>query len=304
MFLSVALVAASLISFNISSARAADKGPSDSLVQNEITHKDYFNVVMQGVTPAKDHQPSSKTKLGSGELLEWSVGESASAAIYGSAEIESEPGVTRLTELELKKGELNAVTTTFFRNGLRSRTECMGKTSATLQCATASRNLCEGFKVNMKKYGGQLGLVGSGGNVEGAKQQMLNLGQQCSQYASFLDNTLDPNKLMTGSARASRDGSIVENDLKAIDAVRKAAKSKPLENASFKGLSDVFGKGDDVGASSTGMRDRSDRLKNIGADFQVLSKLAYTCADARFVEERDGANEQISKKPHDGRTRP
>jgi hypothetical protein len=92
--------------------------------------------------------------------------------------------------------------------------------------------------------------------------------------------------------------------LQAIDAVRKAAQSKPLQDAKFKGLSDLYGKGDDVGASSTGMRDRAQRLKDIGADFKVLSKLAFTCSDATFVEEFARANEQINQKPHDGSTRP
>jgi len=306
MFRSAYLIAASLISFNISFANAAEIGPEDGLVQNEIAHKDHYNIVLGGVTAAKDHEPSSRSKLNGADLLEWSIGGDAVAATYSNAGLAGERDVWRLTEVDLRKGEVTAVTTTFFKKGLRSRTECSGKTSSTLQCATASRNLCEGFKVNMKKYGAKLGLIAGAGSAvsEGTKQQMQKLGEQCSQYASFLDNTLDPNKLMTGNGRRNRDSAIVENDLKAIDAVQKAAKSKALKDVSFKGLNPWTGPGDDVGASSTGMRDRSTRLKEIGSDFKLMSQLAFTCADATFIEELPGANEQVSKKPHDGSTRP
>jgi hypothetical protein len=310
MFHLAGVVAASLISFNISVSRAADNGPDDGLVRNEIVRSNYFQFASGAITPTDIRKPSFKSKLEGADLLEWTTGDDVIAATYGNVGGEGKGGggknFSRLTQIELKKGELSAVTTTFFKNGLRSKTECIGKTSSTLKCATASRNLCQYFKENMNEDGAKLGFIKEGGAVSpDVKKRMLVLGEQCSEYASFLKNLLDPNEaIVTGSSRGNRDSELVEKDLQAIDAVRKAGQSAALKNASFKGLNDMWSKGDDVGASSTGMRNRSDRLQEIGADFKVMSRLAFTCADAKFTEEFEGANEHPRQRPRKSNTRP
>ncbi len=281
-------LAVGFVVLQISQASAANTGPSDSTVQTEIVRKSLYNVSLGAINALNDRPATATTKLKDGStLLEWQNGKETLAASYGNAGLKDSPNVWRLTEVDLTENKLSAVTTTYFKNGLRSRTECKGETDATLRCATASLLYCEKFKRNMSIHGAKLGLVTDWGKQvdQGVKDRIKTLGAQCSDYATFLANALDPNKMMEESERKRRDDNIVKTDLAAIDQIRKSAKTQALREASFKGLNDIIGKGDDVGASSSGMRDRLDNAKDFGTELQVLSSLAITCADAKFVAE-------------------
>lgn len=294
--------------FNVSISNAQVKRPSDNVVAEQSRFRNQYSIVLGG-TVARGNTPAKETKNTNGNILEWNSGMDSVAVQYGQSEAD---GVWRLTEIDsslidvetvrstnsadavIKKvPSFRSVTTSFNENGVRSKTSCDGNSVDTVQCVTASRKFCHRFQVESKTFGKKLGLDKM--NAETTKK-LSDMGRQCSEYASFLDNTLDPNITISGRERADRDEAMVEGDLNAIRAMKAALTRKDLGGVKLKGLNDRFGSDQAVGANTSGMKNRFERLREVRNDFRALSDLAVMCTDIEFSKSVDSWDDQSEKE--------
>lgn len=259
--------------FAHSSAIAA---PNDGLVQQELIGKDYYDF-MAGQILINPGLPIKEVKTKTGQAVGTTVGKDSAIAQY--AKDESIPGgVWRLTEVHSTKGRFNASSTTFYSSGVRAKTFCDGDSGETTQCVTATRKFCEEFK--RRARGSSFDPSSAAGNGK-----LMELGRQCASYASFLDSTIDPNKMLTDHQRVQRDDDVLSSDLDAMKALKEMSPEKSVRDLKLKGFGDHWGREDAVGASSTGMKNRFDRMKEIGRDFMSLSRLATMCSEIQFGTE-------------------
>lgn len=272
--------------FSGTKAHAQKSAPNGTVVQSEISHPSYFSFLLGGIAPKGDRQ-HKLTKSDNGDIYEWSNSNQSVVAQFGpAADIKGD--VWRLSEMEYtydperKKSELVGITTSFYRHGVRSKTRCSGASEETAECVTASRKFCETFKARNKPLGIQI-------TDEGTRENILRMGRECSAYADYLNQTLDPAKLLNGTERSERDQNVVKSDLAALRDLKTAATAKSVNGFNLKGMNDWFGAEDKVGASTTGMKNRADRLKQAGSDFRALSHLAAMCSETTFVEQSRGA---------------
>jgi len=282
----VLLVTAALtVTLTTGKAHAQKSSPNGSVVQSEITHPSHFSFLLGGIAPKGERQ-HKLTKNDRGNIYEWSQQNQTIVAQFGPA-TNVKGDVWRLSEIEStydpveKKSELTGVTTSFYPHGVRSKTRCSGASEETAQCVTASRKFCETFKARNKPLGIQI-------TDEGTRENILRMGRECSAYADYLNQTLDPVKLLNGAERGERDENVVKSDLAALKDLKTSATAKAVNGFELKGLNDWFGADDKVGASTTGMKNRADRLKQAGSDFRALSHLAAMCSETTFVEQGRG----------------
>ncbi|MBL7687271.1 MAG: hypothetical protein JNJ49_04510 [Bdellovibrionaceae bacterium] len=250
--------------------------PNDGLVQQELIGKDYYDF-MAGQILINPGLPIKEVKTKTGQAVGTTVGKDSAIAQF--AKDESIPGgIWRLTEVHFTKGRFNASSTTFYSSGVRAKTFCDGDSGETTQCVTATRKFCEEFKKRARA-------TGLDSKDAAAKGKFLELGQQCSTYANFLNTTIDPNKMLTDSQRVQRDDDVLSSDLDAMKALKEMSPEKSVRDLKLKGFGDHWGREDAVGASSSGMKNRFDRMKDIGRDFMSLSRLATMCSDIQFGTE-------------------
>ncbi len=294
--------------FNVSNSNAQEKRPSDGAVTGQSRFNSRYSVLLGGPV-ARANSPAKETKNANGNILEWNNGMDTVAVQYGKSESD---GIWRLTELDsdlveievarstnseeaiLKKvPSFRAITTSFSADGVRSKTLCDGNSVDTVQCVTATRKFCHRFREESKTFGKKLGV----GKMDGeAARKLTDLGRQCSEYANFLDNTLDPNLTINGRERANRDEAMIEGDLNAIRAMKSALTRKDLNSVKMKGLNDRFGSDESVGATTTGMKNRFERLREVRGDFRALSELAVMCTDVEFSKSAESWDDQSEKE--------
>lgn len=276
----------------VSQAQTQAGSPNTTVVQSEIQHRNNFSFILGGIAPKGD-RAHKLTRDPKGNIYEWSKPTETVVAQFGRAtDITGE--VWRLSEIEVskevgsQKETFSGVTTTFYKHGVRSKTKCSGPPAETAQCVTASRKFCETFKARNKPLGIRI-------TDEGTKENILRMGRECSDYADYLNLTLDPNKILNGSERSDRDENVVKADLAALREFKGSATTDAVRKLKLDGFDDWFGSDDKVGASTTGMKNRGDRLKQAGTDFKVLSELAAMCAETTFVEQSPGAGWTLEK---------
>lgn len=271
---------------NVPFSNAANNGPTAEMVNNEIRNRDHFSILLGDVSGSTRRQ-YQETKTSNGKIIEWSSGKNFAAARYGDPVV-SGNGVWRVTELDVKDGVFTGSTTSFYENGVRSKTQCQGSVGSEANCVTASRKFCESFKAKNKDLGIAI-------QDEGTKSNILNLGRQCADFANYLQETLNPSGLLEGRERAERDENVVAADIDAISRLKDEVKTKSVKDAKLVGMDAWMDRDTKLGASTTGMRERADRLKQASTDLRSLSRLAYMCADVRFVEQYSGAGWQLQQ---------
>lgn len=265
--------------------------PSDDKIQREMIGKEFYNVEGGKLYIRSDLSPAVvKTKLGN--TVAAMRGQDSAIAQYAPAP-EISGNAWRLTEVMLASGRFSASSTTFYSDGVRAKTFCDGGVAETTQCVTATRVFCEGFK---KKARGQTPFAA----FQGDAKKFVEVGQYCSQYADFLGQTLDPNKILNDSQRQKRDDDVLRFDLEAIRALKDDSPDSKLRSLKLKGLGDMWGRENAVGASSTGMKNRFDRLQSASGDIIALSSLATMCSVTEFGSadsDRRGENSDTPKDP-------
>lgn len=269
---------------NVSFSNAANNGPTAEMVNNEIRNTDHFSILLGDVSGSTRRQ-YQETKTANGKLIEWSSGRNFAAARYGDPVV-SDKGVWRMTELDMKDGVFTGTTTSFYENGVRSKTLCQGNVGSEANCVTATRKFCESFKAKNKNLGISI-------QDEGTKANIASLGRQCSDFADYLRETLNPNELLDGRERAERDENVVSSDIDAISRLKDDVKTKNVKDAKLVGMDAWMDRDTKLGASTSGMKDRNACLKQVSSDLRSLSQLAFMCADVRFVEQYSGAGWQL-----------
>ena len=250
--------------------------PNDGLVQQQLISNEYYDFIA-GQILINPGLPIKEVKTRTGQAVGTAVGKDSAIAQYAK-DVSIPGGVWRLTEVHSTKGRFKASSTTFYSSGVRAKTFCEGDGAETTQCVTATRKFCEEFK---KRARG----ADFAGNGASGKTKFLELGEQCSSYANFLNAAIDPNKMLTDSQRVQRDDDVLSSDLDAMKALKEMSPEKSVRELKLKGFADHWGREDAVGASSTGMKNRFDRMKDIGRDFMSLSRLATMCSDIQFGTE-------------------
>lgn len=263
------------VAFIISAASFAKA--SDSLVQTEIEHSKMFTVTNDRLQSFI--KPETATNNDDGVIMEWSRPDRSVAAQFGRAK--GIPAIWRLTEVESSVDSktqvrtFKATTTTFDDQSVRAKTFCEGPVTESAQCVTASLKFCREFKAKSSRD------FGMNTASDGTREKLLGLGKQCADYANYLGTTLNPNQRLNSTDRAIRDDDTVTKDIAAIRSVKDAMKTGDLKGLS--GIDDWHGKEDKVGASTTGMKNRSERLQGAANDFLILSKLAVMCSELQFA---------------------
>lgn len=265
----------------------ASAAPNDGVVQQQLISNEYYDF-FGGQVFINPGLQIKEVKTKTGQAIGTVVGKDSGIAQF--AKDESISGdVWRLTEVHFTKGRFNASSTTFYSSGVRAKTFCDGDSAETTQCVTATRKFCEEFK--KRSRGSSFDPSSAAGNGK-----LMDLGRQCASYANFLNTTIDPNKMLTDSQRVQRDDDVLSVDLDAMKALKEMSPEKSVRDLKLKGFGDHWGREDAVGASSTGMKNRFDRMKEIGRDFMSLSRLATMCSDIQFGTE-NGISEKGSSAP-------
>lgn len=276
---------------NVSFSYAANNGPSAELVNNEIRNRDHFSLLL-GDLSGSTRRKYQTTSTSNGNILEWSSGKNFAAARFGDP---IGKGLWRVTELDLKDGVFTGSTTSFYEHGVRSKTLCQGEVGAEANCVTATRKFCESFKTKNRNLGVSI-------QDEGTKANILNLGQQCSAFTDYLRETLNPNELLEGRERAERDDNVVASDVDAISRLKDEVKMKSVKDAKLIGMDAWMDRDTKLGANTSGMKNRSERLEQVSSDLRSLSQLAFMCADVSFVEQYAGAGWQLPKNNSKGKS--
>lgn len=295
----VAMVFTSFFSYHAKGG-TPEPAPKIEFVNPEISDAGRFRVVLEGISPSPQYQIQPK-KTDIGSVFEWTRDLDTVAAHYGASK---DDGIWRLTEVRSNLDELTkkrrflAITTSFSKNGVRSKTNCEGLVTEPIQCVTATRKFCHKFKESAGKGDEALGAIKLNFSDEKATAKIRALGLQCSNYAAFLDRTLNPNNTLESPERAERDD-VIRGDISTIQAVKKNTSRGDL--GKLKGLDDNWSPLEDVGVSTTGMKNRAARLRAVSSDFRALSTLATMCAETGFAAV-DGAWElnsggQTKSKP-------
>lgn len=268
-------------------AQTALDGVSDSILMSAIRNPDRFQIVEGRVQRGKS-AGNVRNATNSVYVSELNAETTAFEAIEDrTIDSEDKNGRTsrvwRVTEIDSKSGKIEATTSTFFKNGLRAQTLCVGKLSESIQCVTASREFCAlaNSKQKTQEVVALLRVLGiDNEKTEDNLKAQRKLGEQCSAYAEILSKTVDPNKILTSQQRADRDENVVEKDLSAL----KRVSSSVSQLSNLKGFGNYWKSPDpdELGASATGMKNRMARM---AADFQALSGLATMCAENKFVSD-------------------
>ncbi|MDX9731091.1 MAG: hypothetical protein RBT63_04915 [Bdellovibrionales bacterium] len=254
------------------------KPPSDTIVYSEVMQQNLFGFIL-GAPTGRANLQIKTVKHERGNIQEWTNDRDVSAIQYGK-DSSIKGDVWRLSEVRTLDDSITAVTTTFYQHGVRSKTVCDGKVAATPSCVTATRTFCSNFK----RQSADLGINTNNSDTVNRFQEV---GEQCAVYAEYLDKTLDPNKIIVDYQRSERDRNVVERDIAAIHDLNQSLSSGPKKSKGtiMRGMDDWFGKGNAVGVSSSGMKQRSNRLKEISNDFRSLSHLAAMCSEITFVSQ-------------------
>ncbi len=224
--------------------------------------------------------------------------------------------VIHISEPKDDKSIWTASATTYYDWGLRARTECEATLDQPINCITATQRLCSSFikKIRAPNYS-NLDLKGKGptqladqcselSSMSTRDSRTPDLTQKCLDLSSALLSTLDPMTSLSDQHRGVRDDEVVVPDVKAIRDVYLKLKQKQsaVDKRDLRSLTDserpLGAKIEDrLGASTTGMRNRTEALeealvdlkegkpakKKAMADLKRLARLGELCLDQTVV---------------------
>lgn len=208
--------------------------------------------------------------------------------------------IWRLTETKVVPSEnrLFAQTSTFYANGLRSRTSCAsslnsvpGSAARSLSCATASRRLCERlneFLADPEKAAALYKGVG----LKKEQQEFLkefepkSLALVCAHYTDYMGKVTEAAAL-TDRSIGENYGELVKVDTRAV--VESVGKVRDWGKTTWRTSA--------APGADTNSSERAERLKQATGDLVAQAALIDTCNKVRFAVDPKEVRTAIPAKP-------